>query len=387
MKRILIFSDSRWRDSFGDALLAWKLSKLGMWPIVVSYDLWDVAVKTFKPHLVLMNHLHGTRNNTIANIVKRNGGIVATLPTEGRPNTPDIAEWFFSQLNSELLDVLFAWNELDEPHEKVAITGHPRFEIYNYYRDLIEPRESFRERYNLDPNKRVIGITTSFPQAKFATYGQAMNENDWKDLGMVSVPGRESPTEFAKKERAAMIKFQTRILIKKYREDLEAQYILKPHPMSDVQMWAEFCHKNDIRLCSQEYIFNFLNGIDVLFARENCMTIIEGFLSEVEVQVAPDDDVTRAVSWSASDIEYYLGTSNYLSDNVPSDIISQLIQQYVTDLEVYENPAPHDITNLENSIRRYNLDKLYPNAFEPHLGKPVIHTAIQEWLRALENRI
>lgn len=379
MKRVLIFSDSRWRDSFGDTLLALKLKERGLWVKVISYDLWNVAVPNFKPHLVLLNHLHGRRNNTIANMVKRNGGIVAVLPTEGRPNTDDIAKWFFSQLNNDMLDVLFSWNELEDPNDKVIVTGHPRFEIYSRYKHLIESRESFRERYGLSADKEVIGITTSFPQAKFANYRQAVNEHDWKDLGMSEIPGRENATEFAIKERRALKRFQSQILIMRYRSEIEREFILKPHPMSELNMWARFCYDNNIKLCSQEYIFDFLNGVDRLFARENCMTIIEGFLSEKEVTVMPDDGYLDKIVWNSSDVEYFLGTSNYITDTSPSSLIADHILEITRSVNVHEDPSPEQITMLEVNIRKHDSELIYPNNFDPHLGKSVVHSVVQDW--------
>ena len=81
MYRILLFNDSKWRDSFGTIILKLKLQELLPDAIVeiCSYHLWQSAIELFNPHLVVLNHIQGKRNKMIA----KRKGTLAGVATGG----------------------------------------------------------------------------------------------------------------------------------------------------------------------------------------------------------------------------------------------------------------------------------------------------------------
>ena len=107
MYRILIFSDSKYRDLPSNILLKHKLQQeLPESSILISpFNIWDKVVKSFNPHLVVLNHILGKRNRSIASYVKRHGGKVAVLFTEGIIEFSGKKEVFSAQKDNDYVDV------------------------------------------------------------------------------------------------------------------------------------------------------------------------------------------------------------------------------------------------------------------------------------------
>ena len=133
---LILWADSRWRDSFGLALLSHELDKLDVPNLVVSFDLAQQVTSSLDKYVsgVVLNHTIGRRNQTIIKQTKRHEGSIFVLPTEGKP-TPENEQWFLE--NQKDYDLMFSWTEKFKP-PRTEITGSPRFQIYTHYSHLIE---------------------------------------------------------------------------------------------------------------------------------------------------------------------------------------------------------------------------------------------------------
>ena len=228
--RIAIFIDSRYRDTLGCLLAKQALQKSRPdWDILaISIDLWQQTMELFKPHVVVLNHAIGYRNKRIIEMADYS----IVLPTEGRPNTREQEDWFVAQQDG-IADLYLSWNELIAnkfKKTKAIVTGCPRFDVYHTHRHLIDSKEKVRAKYGLDQNRQVIGVFTSFPQAKFSFSNVEFNKNDWRDLGVDRISTRTDPFEFAKSEYQKRQEFFNAIAALS-NEFPDYQFLVKTHPM------------------------------------------------------------------------------------------------------------------------------------------------------------
>lgn len=382
--RILILSDSKWRDSFGHALLAYELTQLGHQVKMFPFDLFSAGVNLFKPHVVILNHIHGKRNKAIASHVKRQGGLVVVSPTEGRPNSKLIEDWFFSQIDSPDLDLYLSWNDI-VTGDKTVTVGCPRFDIYREYKSLIDSRELFCDKYNLDPSRKIAGITSSFPQAKFAYRDSSFNRNDWKDLGISSIDGFDAD-DYAVDEWDRLKKFKLKILWN-ISANPDYQFILKPHPMESDDMWEGFCAENGITLIRQEYAFNFINAVDFLIARAGCVTVQDAWMLGKHVnQIVSGDILPGAASEAVIDsrehekVQEYLDKYGYLIESSAKKsalAVDSLIASREPSL--VEEPTVKLLSNMNLQISQFEYTSM-ANPNRPYQGKSVLQRDVSYWL-------
>lgn len=410
MKRILIFSDSRWRDAFGDSLLFVELSKKHE-VVVASYDIWAEVVKLFKPHVMIINHVHGYRNTTLANHVKRQGGSVVVLPTEGKITSQYMLDRFITQLDSPDLDYIYAWNDLVK-HRKIVVTGHPRFSIYREYADLIEPREVLHAKYRTDADKQTLVVATSFPQAKFSYHDVKFNIRDWKDLGLTKYPGREDPYAYAVREYKMLKRLQ--LMLRVLRDERPGlQIVLEPHPMEDRYPWESFCKENDITLIHQEYTFNLLNMGDMVLSRVGCTTVQDAWMLgkqtvRVNLYDQPDEFVkeTIEIGHVADTADVLINTVNYLSTVTPEEKaardeylkkygysytgaerrIAEHIDSFIGNINVVSDPTVPEMMALNKVLVNHETANMIPNPTAAHLGKAVTQEVTQEWVKTITRR-
>ncbi len=381
-----------------------KLTNYGFYTVVCSFDLWQSAIQLFNPHIVVLNHLHGNRNKLIADHVKRQGGSVVVVPNEGRPNSSVIDNWFNEQLDNPNLDLYCAWNNLID-HPKVIDTGCPRFDIYES--DILrDTREEFCAKYGLNSSHKIIGITSSFPQAKFSYTHVEFNKNDWDDLNITSIDGREDSFGFAQSEYRNQQKFHLwiRQLIDAYPD---YQYIWKPHPMEDIGAIDAYADELGIRIIRQDFIFNFLRACDVLVARIGCVTVQEAWLSNVPtIQLGLSSDERSGASEEAYEIGCHADTAKqllavfpYVDDPGPRTIENayQYLNKYgyltidaageVTiainnEVEInlaMSNPTTRQLSKLNKLIWEHSQANYVPNLNTMHLGKSVVQQDVWEW--------
>jgi surface carbohydrate biosynthesis protein len=310
--RIAIALDSKWRDSFANALLKHELLKqlpdAEIYPI--SFDICQDAIRLIKPHVLIINHVLGKRNEDLANYVKRQGGLVVVAPPEGRTNTSEQLDWFVQQSRNPDLDLFLSWNsEMASRIPQAVVTGCPRFDIHQSpYNQLINTRERFCERYNINPTKRIISFMSSFPQSKFAWRNQSFAISDWRDLKVTSIPGREDPLNVARREYKALNSFRLwiRYLINKYGDEFE--YVLKPHPLEEQSEWDKFASDTGVHLIKADYVFHVISASDLIIARGDCVTHCDSWLMNKPTIHALLGDVGRSGAGREA-LQYGLGSA------------------------------------------------------------------------------
>ena len=303
--KVVIFVDSRYRDTLGCLLVKKELQKLRKhWDVLtVTIDLWKEVMDLYQPHIVVLNHAIGMRNREIIRRAKYS----IVLPTEGRPNTEEQENWFVSQQDG-VADLYLSWNETIAnkfQETKTVVTGCPRFDVYHNRTDLIDSKQKARAKYGLNPHKKTVGIFTSFPQAKFAFQNTKFNEKDWKDLGVTDISTRANPLEFANQELLYRQQFMNAVdaFATEFRDKfsgVDYQYLVKPHPMEDVVQIQQWCDEQGYTCITQDTIFNVISACDYVINRIGCITSIDAALMNVPV-IAYGDPEDVGI---AADIEH-----------------------------------------------------------------------------------
>jgi surface carbohydrate biosynthesis protein len=419
--RIAISADSKYRDSVGVALLKHELSKrLDAEIQTISFDVAQQAIELFRPHVLVLNHVLGKRNERFANYVKRQGGLNVVAFNEGRNNTADQLDWFVKQNDNPDADLFLSWNDdTTNRMSKAATTGCPRFDIYRSpYDSLINSRTRFCERYGIDASKRIISFMSSFPQSKFAARNSSFNENDWLDLKVSTIPGRENPTEFARREYEGIqaFRFWIRTVMSHFGDEFE--YIIKVHPLEEQSEWDRFASDTSIHLIKAEYVFNVINASDLVIARGDCVThcdswllskpTIHAMIGDVGVSGAgkdalqygfgvarsPDELKRLVSSWAnpskkrivANDPSEYLtryGFNVERSASKCADAICNLIDE--------RKPIVSDITlddrvNLSRLLQQHDINTFNNQVdFAGHFGKSANRNTINEWIKQIKH--
>ena len=419
--RILIPCDHQHRDLPGHALLQVEIERISPHEVLVcDIHLLPQMAEMYKPHLVVMNHLHDPDRNKIVDSIRRRGGLCAVLPSEGRSNTDEQVEWAAKRFDTRLCDLYLSWSDEFSRHLDVPVStvGCPRFDFYS---DLPH-RGEFLSLYGLTDDKPVITVASSFPQAKFAKYGGDFLVADWKKLGVSSIPGRENPGEIAQKELAAQQKFMAWLECLLAENDY--QMIVKPHPAEDVSPWREFCSRTGAKLMLTDYIWNLLVMSDVHVARVGCLTAVEAWLAGKEgIQCEVGNDFISGATQEALEYSYHVsaygadfGFSAAVFDAITGDemlnaTMAQGQIQYmdkwlgprgdsakrtakaIVDLLAEKNPTlafelnSDDRVNVHKLLMQHSAQYAVPQADHiGQFGKSATFTAVQGWLERLRAR-
>jgi surface carbohydrate biosynthesis protein len=284
MYRILIFCDSKFRDLPSCVLIKYHLEQSipDCYVQIVSFHLWNEAISLFNPHLVVLNHILGKRNKAIASHVKRNGGNVVVLYTEGIVEFKGKEDVFRLQRDENHVDLFLCWNDVvsDLVGANSVVVGSPRFDFYAPpLSKLMNSRELFCDKYGLNYDDPIIVCGDSWPSAKFSYSMRSFHRNDWNDLGNVKADKWKDPDKFAEYQFQAQEHFKFLLLSMRNEYPL-MQVVVKSHPMSDYQRWNGWCKEHGITLVHGEYIFNVLNAADVYVSKLGSITIPEAWLLE-----------------------------------------------------------------------------------------------------------
>lgn len=294
--RIILFCDSKFRDLPGTALVRYHLQqRLPDANIqIVTYHMWREAIESFAPHLVVLNHMQGKRNQMIASYVKRHGGLVVVQFNEGILEFENKAKVFESQQGSEYVDAFLCWNEQTAELVDGIIVGCPRFDIYTKpFNKLIDSRELFCDKYNLDANTPIVLLGDSWPSAKFKYSMQTFHRMDWRDLGNTVADEWSDPDKFAQYQFDQQEDFKLTTLVLR-RNNPAFQYVIKTHPMSDYDRWQHWGGEYGIPIIHGEYIFNCLNAADVFIGKLGSITIAESWMSNTAALKLKSDYVTAS---------------------------------------------------------------------------------------------
>ena len=383
--RIVLFADSRWRDSFGLALVKYWIHQLDPDAEVYtpSFDLWQVALEGIKPDAVVLNHAFGQRNKEILKWARRNRATSFLMFTEGRPNSDSQVEWYKGQAGKS--DYILSWSDwLSSFFDNAITTGSPRFDIYQEpYKSLIEPRLSVLDRYGLPPNRDTVLIATSFPQAKFAYQNVNFNKADWKDLDVVNIEDRTDPLLFSQMEVAARHEFKVNVAYNISMMGKNLNVIVKPHPMESMSDWQRYCDDNGFLLIQHDYIFNLINAADLVVNRAGCLTSQDSWLlNKTAAQIKCETDVLTGSSLEAFECKTDTDTSSFLDKYgfaFPNSgrTVASVILEKTTERNI--NRTFQDLTKYQVAQANYDNQHAYPNIGMMHPFKAVTSNVIKNW--------
>jgi surface carbohydrate biosynthesis protein len=367
--RILLPCDHLHRDLPGHAALQVEIENTSPHEVLIcDIHLLPQMAELYKPHLLVMNHLHDPDRNKIVDSVRRRGGLCAVLSTEGRSNTDEQVEWAARKFDTRLCDLYLSWSQEFANHLTVpyAVTGCPRFDFYS---DLPH-RGELLSLYGLTDDKPVITVASSFPQAKFAGFGTDFLVADWKKLGVSKIPGRENPAEIASKEKEALKKFMA--WLENLLAENDYQMIVKAHPAEDVQPWREFCSRTGAKLMLTDYIWNMLVMSDVHVARVGCLTAVEAWMAgKQSVQCAVGNDFVSGATLQAiaAGLEAwsYENLSEWVADVLavlPEDDQAQMYVDQTRYIEKWLGPRGNSAKLTAKAIVDLLEDKKPKLAFE-----------------------
>jgi len=396
--RILLFADSSQRDLLPISVLKHELSRVlpDSMVVVASFDIYEQIMRGFRPHLTVIQHLHGQRNRGIARWLHNQGGLIVALPTEGRPNSDGQLKWATEDWPFELCDLYLAWS--DEVATRlpkdlnVRTVGFPRIIFYREpYKRLIPNRDDLKRQYGLNLSQPVYTIASSFPASKFVYRSVGFNELDWKDLGVTTIPGRENPTEYAKAELEYFNGFK-RWLAHAIVFERGAQWILKPHPAEDVGLWRPFCEEFGIKLMLNAPIYNLLGMSDMHHARVGCTTIPEAWLCDVPADDCGDEHSMEAgpakessECWENTEREAYLEKWFTASiDNPIIEITRGIVELLDARKPVVIPPTTEELSNAHYALAQH--DKINRFAREDGLGqfgKAVTSSMVRETIEKI----
>ena len=390
---ILVFVDSKWRDTRASVNISNKLERHGIPCLLTSYDNWQEAVK-LKPSIVVLNHPLGERNKEIIRQCKTHGGKVVIMPTEGRPNDSNLASWLYSESD---YDVWFDWNNSyhrllsDEQKEKHVLTGCARFDAYSMGQH--KRKEELFGLYGID-SYSVALIASSFPQSKFAKTHSQFNDRDWKDLNRGNNANEVAQREL---ELFKMFMDTVSILVSKHKG---VHFIVKPHPMEPSWMWEDFCERNEnTTLITQSSIEDIVPNVDVVVNRLGCITTYDAWLggckhiisthfdshvlpmsrmfvelaTEIPVAYTPEDllslfhaDADYSIQSDQMDqvIENHLGETGVATDNIVKELVSLYNNHEQERSLVFDN-----VLSFQRKRNETNSRNAYPNPDSLHTGK------------------
>jgi len=289
--RILLLCDHKWRDLPGLSYLKVLLEKdFGHRVVIAPIIYWDDYIRGFRPHLIVMNHVNGTRNRGIAKKAKDSGSAVCVLPTEGLPNHQEIALIFagkFTDLSH--VDLYFVWNKVMQQtmikeqtisEDKIVVIGTPRFDFYTPpLSKIISTREKFCEDYQMNPEIPLITWATNFPLAKFADQNQDFFKKDFIDLGYLnleSFPGLEYLPGQQKEAQNFTLEVMNHII----RKLPKVNFAIKPHPAEAIDIYKHFVGgigEKRVVLVLDRYIWDVVKASD-LHLHHRCITAPEAWL-------------------------------------------------------------------------------------------------------------
>lgn len=409
--RIAIFADSKFRDTVPCVLLEKRLGEIlpQAETRIFPFDLWNEVLTLFKPDVSVMNHVIGQRNLEIV----RRSRFTVVVPTEGRPNTYEQEAWYVEKQDG-VADLFLSWSDrLTEMFQetKAVTVGNIRFDLYYDHSDLINTRLVSRAKYGIPEDEAVIGVFTSFPQAKFSKRNVAFNNSDWKDLGLDKLDSMGNPLDYAKRETEERDKFLRYVSV--IKELAGAHLLVKPHPMEDVLELQKWCYENGATFVSQDIIPNAIAACDFIVNRHGCMTTADALLmgkSVFEIGSTGSEgmafinkktladlnavvstfgdhesvDYSNALSPSEDLGEKYIASCGGLGGGA-ADLAAKAIAAEVKKLpDTSESVNQRDILELDKLVVAHAARHVVPHPLAVPVGKQVTAGYVNSWRRKFD---
>ena len=304
MKTILICIDHKWRDLAGYVYVKKLLEKRGYRALLIRNNFEEFYSDVYNPDAVIMIHLYDSAVSNRAKRLKGRGISIFLMPTEGIPTLKSIrafAAGKFSDLSP--VDIQFVWsNEMKNimlehgiiDKSKIRVIGVPRFDFYKPpLKASLLSKQQLYEKYGFKHDYPLITWATNFTQASFAIKNRDFIKRDWKKYGLDNIL---DPEEIPKRD------FESREIIfenvMRLVEDIsDVNLLIKLHPSEDHTYYYRKVNKLEkrirdrVRIVNREYIWDILNGTDVLIKR-SCTTGIEAWLLEkptIELRLNPNE--------------------------------------------------------------------------------------------------
>ncbi len=365
--RILLLADHAWRDTKGLASTQVAIESISDHHVqICDIHLFPQMVDIFKPALVVINGLHDKDRNHLVDTVRRRGGLCAVLPTEGRANTVQQTEWATKQWPAELCDLYLSWSDWFgkqlQPNVAYAVTGCPRFD--HYFRPF--NRNQTISEWGLDPDKPIVTVASSFPQAKFADQGGDFLVQDWKNLGVSKMEMFQDPRAVAREEKKSLERFS--VWIKALAtENPDVQIVLKPHPAENIQFWQEL--SDSIHIVLSDYIQTMLAISNVHVARVGCLTVPEAWIfKKPVVQCLMGNEVVDGASGAAISLEVPAKTLpeflTYVKDDLKEKDFSFDYPYQADYIRQYLGPMPGSSRRVAAALVKLLEDKNPKLAFD-----------------------
>lgn len=296
--RVLLIADQKWRDLPGlAAVKVWLEDRFGVSVAIFPFSGFEAGMFLVRPHAVVLNHMNGWKNQSIARIVRKMGSRVIVIPNEGRPQNNDFMKYVTGQLGAlSLVDLWLTWSDTVReamvqrramPTDSVKMTGTPRFDFYvEPLRSIIMSRTDFLKKHGLIPGRPNVCWATNFVLARHVrTNTLDFLVDDFRNLGISQIPGYSNPVHLAKRDLE--VRLQTLNILKRLCGRFrQVNFILKPHPHEEIGDYEAFvlgCRAeglDNIALVTEEYIWDVLNAVDIHIHRL-CTTGIEAWLMGV----------------------------------------------------------------------------------------------------------
>lgn len=308
-KRALLLVDLKYRDLPGLALVKVLLECKGPYDVVLAPHAAgysdQLALVNGNFHLVAFPQYLQQEQVTRAHFLKRHGIGVAVIPTEGTSLLNEVRLQIAGRfVDSSPVDLFFIWNgsiaDLVQAHrtipwERCIVGGVPRFDFYHpRFRSLRLSRDRFCEKYALNPEHRIVTWATNFGWVKLR--GERLStiqriERRYREEGLHGTFWSRDLQGVVEREIESR-ELLTDQLLHFARKFPEVNVIIKVHP-GERPEWYErrvaSAGLKNVRVISQEYMFNVLEATDVHLHR-SCTTAIEAWLlgkPTIDLQFAP----------------------------------------------------------------------------------------------------
>lgn len=271
-KRVLIYVASTPRDGKGACYMKWLLEKRG-YAVKLCHirAMPHLALLKYKPHIVIMHQATEQPFSRLAYIAKSMGSFVVVIRSEGTAGKDwsSFIHWTkYTKKPDDVEDLEIVWGKTfrdlciektDISPEKVKICGVPRFDIYfRPLNKILSNRQTFCQKYGLDPKKKIIAYTPTFAYADVD-----LKKASTTDLFVESMEWIVNAKKIALEHRQKVVSSFLEIA----KQLPEANFIIKIHPMANMEYYVREVRKSslvNVRVIAAEDIENVVANTDIL---------------------------------------------------------------------------------------------------------------------------
>ena len=331
----------------------------------------NYLLKNLKDYIYLDKGYHKGVSEKTFELVKQNNGVIVNLDEEGGIDFTDGSTLLgrYSKSLFDNADLTFLWGakqlELVKKNmnkkNKVAVTGHPRFELlkpeFHYlFQDEVDKIKTFSQNFILINTNMSFGNNINGDDFVESNYGERFKTID-------------KIIAFDKKKLKAYLS-----LIIKLSEKLNKTIVLRPHPEEDHSFYLNTIkHLNNVHIIYEGSVVPWILAADFMI-HPDCTTAIESlFLGTKPLSFLPNDypvDLITHLPLEASecftsesdiisfinnnidstkkvDFKKYPFAEDYFSiSKATTELIVAKIYQLKKDLNIKESAGPTFLENI-----------------------------------------